>query len=322
MKGAVLHHVGGVPKYEDFPDPSPGKDDILVNVKAVTLENVDQMMTEGKHFASSQFLAELPAIVGMSGVGEREDGRLIGFSGMKPPYGAMAEKVSVPKASTVLIPDGIDAETAVALPSAALTSLFPLKWGVNLVPGETVLINGATGVAGKLAVQIAKLLGAGRIIGTGRNPQSLNRIEELGADKVIDLKQKEEDLIASFKEGVDTGIDVVLDFLWGEPTEKLIQTIVPEEISLNGKRIRLVQIGEKAGSTLTLSASALRTSGLEISGGAAGLTPTFIQEGTEIIWKWVQEKKLHMDMEIIPLKDVENVWRRSDFQGKRIVLTP
>src|SRR5699024_1052635 len=114
-----------------------------------------------------------------------------------------------------------------------------------------------------LAVQIAKLLGAGRIIGTGRNPQSLNRIEELGADKVIDLKQKEEDLIASFKEGVDTGIDVVLDFLWGEPTEKLIQTIVPEEISLNGKRIRLVQIGEIVGSTLTLSRSEEHTSELQ-----------------------------------------------------------
>src|SRR5699024_11328856 len=112
--------------------------------------------------------------------------------------------------------------------------------------------------------------------------QLFKRIEGDCEDKGSDLKKKEGRLIDSFKEEVDTGNDVVFDFLWGEPKEKLIQTIVAEEISLNGKRIRLVQIGEKAGSTLTLSASALRTSGLEISGGAAGLTPTFIQEGTEI----------------------------------------
>src|SRR5699024_2848192 len=138
-------------------------------------------------------------------------------------------------------------------------------------------------------VQIAKLLGAGRIIGTGRNPQSLNRIKELGADKVIDLKQKEEGLIASFKEEVDTGIDVVLDFLWGEPTEKLIQTIVPEEINLDCERIHVSQIEEKAEYNLNLSASPVRTPVAEISGGAAGLNPTFIQKGPGIIWQWLQE---------------------------------
>ncbi|MFD1413686.1 quinone oxidoreductase family protein [Oceanobacillus jeddahense] len=322
MKAAVLHKFGEVPQYKDFADPSPGKNEVLIHVKAAILENVDQMIARGEHFASRQFLSELPAIVGIRGVGELSDGKLVGFSGMKAPYGAMAEKVVVPNESTVLIPDGISAEEAVALPPAALTSLFPLKWGVKIKPGNTVLINGATGIAGKLAVQIAKLLGAGRVIGTGRNQKSLQRIKELGADTVLDLKQSEDNLFNSFKKEVDRGIDIILDFLWGYPTEILLKSIVPQEINLNGQRTCLVQIGEKAGTNLRLPANALRTSGLEISGGAAGITPAFIQEGTELIWEWLKEDKLHMDIEKVPLQDIENIWNRPDFQGKRIVITP
>lgn len=213
MKAAVLHKIGEIPRYGDFPEPSPDNDETLIHVKAVTLENIDQMMAKGEHFARHQFLPELPAVVGIRGVGERSDGKLVGFSGMKSPYGAMAEKAVVPKESTVLIPDGINAETAVALPSTALTSLFPLKWGVKIKPGETVLINGATGVAGKLAVQIAKLLGAGRVIGTGRNEESLKRIRELGADTIVNLKQSEEELFTSFKKEINKGIDIIWIFM-------------------------------------------------------------------------------------------------------------
>lgn len=322
MKAAVLHKIGDIPQYEDFTDPSPGMDDVLLDVKAVPLENVDQMIARGQHFASRQFLSELPTIVGLRGVGERSDGQLVGFSSSKAPYGAMAEKTVVPKESTILIPDGISAETAAALPSSALTSLFPLKWGVNMEPGNTVLINGATGVSGKLAVQIAKLLGAGRVIGTGRNEKSLKRIKELGADIVVDLKQSKEDLNTSFKKVINEGVDIILDFLWGDPTEALIKALVPQEISLNGQRTQLVQIGEKAGSKLSLSADALRTSGLVISGGASGITPESLSEGANLVWEWIKENKLFMDMEIIPLQDIESVWKRSDFQGKRIVIVP
>ncbi|GIN74404.1 putative zinc-binding alcohol dehydrogenase [Bacillus sp. J14TS2] len=322
MKAAVLHKIGDIPQYEDFADPSLGKDDILIHVKAVPLENVDRMIAKGEHFASRQFLSELPAIAGLRGVGERSDGKLVGFSSAKAPYGAMAEKTVVPKESTILIPDGINAETAAALPSSALTSLLPLKWGVNMEPGKTVLINGATGVSGKLAVQIAKLLGAGHVIGTGRNEESLKRIKELGADTVLDLKQSKEDLNTSFKKVINEGVDIILDFLWGDPTEALIEALVPQEISLNGQRTQLVQIGEKAGSKLTLSADALRTSGLIISGGALGITPESLSEGSNLVWNWIKEDKLFMDMEIIPLQDIENVWERSDFQGKRIVIVP
>jgi hypothetical protein len=89
-----------------------------------------------------------------------------------------------------------------------------------------------------------------------------------------------------------------------------------------GKRIRLIQIGEMAGSTISLSADALRTSGLEIYGAAAGLTPEAMAEGTAIVWDWLKAKQLHMDIEQIPLKDIEQAWGRNDFQGKRLVVVP
>ena len=215
MKAAVLHKFGETPKFQDFPSPIPAEGQILVRVKAVALENVDKMMAEGSHFASQQFLSTLPAIVGFDGIGMLEDGRLIGFGGVKAPYGAMAEKTVIPDGYFVPIPEGVEAVTAAALPASALTSYFPLKYGAKLQAGETVLINGATGVSGKLAVQIAKLLGAGRVVGTGRNEKSMQQIRELGADAVIDLKQSDEGLVEAFKREAGEGYDVILDFLWG-----------------------------------------------------------------------------------------------------------
>src|SRR5271165_3168496 len=149
MKAAVLHRFGKAPRYEGFPDPPVGPDEITIQVKAVALENIDRAVARGTHFASRQLLPQLPAIVGSDGIGMLEDGRLVGFGGLHPPYGSMAELAVVPRVYALPIPAGIDAVTAAAVPSSTLTALLPLKWGVRLQPGETVLVNGATGFAGR-----------------------------------------------------------------------------------------------------------------------------------------------------------------------------
>jgi NADPH:quinone reductase-like Zn-dependent oxidoreductase len=321
MKAAVLHKFGEIPQFEDFPDPSPNDGQILVHVKAVALENVDKVMAEGSHFASKQFLSTLPAIVGFDGIGMLKDGHLVGFGGVKAPYGAMAEKTVIPEGYYVPVPEGVDAVIAAALPASALTSLFPLRWGAKLQPGETVLINGSTGVSGKLAVQIAKILGAGRVIGTGRNEKSMQQVKELGADAVIDLKQSDEQLAEAFQREAGEGYDVILDFLWGHPTEVLVKTLIPAEIRMS-KPVRLIQIGEKAGASISLSADSLRTTGLQIFGGAAGISPEAIGEATNQVWDLLRAGKLHMDIEQVPLRDIENVWKRTDYEGKRIVVIP
>jgi NADPH:quinone reductase-like Zn-dependent oxidoreductase len=321
MKAAVLHHFGDIPRYEDFPDPTPGEEEMLVQVKAVALENFDRALAKGTHYASRQLLPTLPAIVGTDGIAMRDDGQLIGFGSLRPPYGSLAEKAVFPRTHSIPIPEGVDATTAATVPASALTTLFALRCGAKLQPDETVLINGATGFAGKLAIQVARLLGAQRIIGTGRNAAALEKLRELGADAVIDLKQSDEALVEAFKQEAGTsGYQVILDFVWGHPTQLLLEALVPRELSFAKHRVRLVQIGEMAGPTISLAAQALRTSGLEILGAGSGLTPEAIAEGTQQVWEWIKAGKLQADIEQVPLRDVESAWKRTDVHGKRIVI--
>ncbi len=322
MKAAVLYKFGETPKYDDFPDPPVEQGQLLVDVKAVALENIDKALVNGNHFASNQLLRQLPAIVGLDGIGMLENGTLIGFGGLKSPYGAFAEKTVIQDGYYVPIPEGVDAVTAAALPASALTSLFPLKWSAKLQPGETVLINGATSVTGILAVQIAKYLGAGRVVCTGRHDETLKSLTSLGADTLINLKQPDEQLARDLAEEAEKGFDVILDCLWGHPTEMIIKSLVPHELGFSKRRVRLIQIGEMAGSTISLSADSLRTSGLEITGAAAGLTPEAIGEGTNIIWDLLKEGKLHLAIIQMPLSDIESAWKRTDVHGKRIVIVP
>jgi NADPH2:quinone reductase len=320
MKAAVLHQFGENPRYEDFPDPMPGPEQELIQVAAIALENVDKAVAAGTHYASRQFLSTLPAIVGFDGIGRLTDGALVGFGGTSAPYGAMAEKTVVPKGAYVPVPEGVSAVVAAALPAAALTSLFPLRNAARLQPGETVLINGATGVAGQLAVQIARLLGAGRIVGSGRNPVSLEKVRADGADAVIDLTQPAETLAAAYKRAAgESGYDVVLDFLWGPPTEALLRALTPDKLQFS-KRVRVVQIGNRAGDAIALPAEALRTSGVEIYGAAAGLAADTMAGPTEQMWAWLKAGQLHMEIEEVPLSDIEQAWQRSDFQGRRLVV--
>lgn len=216
MKAAVVHGFGDIPRYEDFTDPTAGGNDLTVKVKAAVLENFDRMTVSGEHYASKHLFPRFPAVVGHSGVGILEDGTLVAFGGVRPPYGTMAEITVVPHEYITFVtpvPHGVDAAIAAALPASALTSLLPLKYRANLQPGETVLVNGATGVSGKLAVQIARLLGAGRIVGTGPNEENLASLPALGAAATIDLKAPDETATRAFADEAGEGYDVILDFL-------------------------------------------------------------------------------------------------------------
>jgi NADPH:quinone reductase-like Zn-dependent oxidoreductase len=323
MKAAVLHHFGDIPRYEDFPDPTPGEEEMLARVKAVALENFDRALAKGTHYASRQVLPRLPAIVGTDAIALREDAQLIGFGGLRPPYGSMAEKAVFPRTHCIPIPEGVDAATAATVPASALTALFALRCGAKLQADETVLIHGATGFAGKLAVQVAKFLGAPRIIGTGRNRAALEKLCELGADAVIDLKQSDEALVEAFKQEAGAkGVQVILDFVWGHPTELLLEALVPRELSFARHRVRFVQIGEMAGPTIALPAQALRTSGLELLGAGSGITPEAVASGTLQVWEWIKAGKLQADIEQVPLRDVESAWKSTDVHGKRMVIVP
>src|SRR5215472_8322396 len=195
MDAAVVHMLGNPPRCEQFPEPVAGENEVVVHVLAASLKPVDKQMAGGLHYASPR---KVPFICGTDGVGRLGDGQRVFFGGCRPPYGAMAQRTVVPKAFIFPVPAGLDDELAAALPNPGVSAWLALTFRAKLAPGENVLILGATGVTGGLAVRIAKLLGAGRIVAAGRNQQVLHALLQRGADAVIRLDVPVEDLRQAF----------------------------------------------------------------------------------------------------------------------------
>src|SRR5690606_864427 len=184
----------------------------------------------------------------------------------RAPYGAMADLAPAPSAWLMPVPDALDDVTAAALPNPGVSAWLSLAHGAELRPGETVLVLGATGVTGRLAVQAAKLQGAGRVVAAGRDPKSLARLAELGADATVKLDDPGTDLVEAFAAEAGDGYDVVVDYLWGAPAEAAIRSVGRGDLERAAKRTRYLQVGEMAGGTISLPAGVLRSSRLEIKG--------------------------------------------------------
>ncbi len=320
MKAAVFHALGEPPRFEDFADPVPGPGEVLVQVRAAPLNNVDKAMASGTHYDSHR---ELPAIPGVDGVAVLDDGTRVFCGGCRAPWGMMAERAAVPRAFCLPVPDSLDDATAAALPNPALSSWLPLVWRAHLEPGETVLVLGATGVAGKLAIQIAKHLGAGRVVAAGRNPAILQTLPQLGADATISLDQPDMELAAAFlREAGLKRFDVVLDYLWGRPTEVLLEALTGHDVTAESEGLRLIEIGDMAGAIISLSAAALRSSGIEIYGSGGGSIPhTAIFETFPQLWELAASGKLRIDVEPVSLSEIERAWQR-ETPGRRMVVIP
>jgi NADPH:quinone reductase-like Zn-dependent oxidoreductase len=184
-----------------------------------------------------------------------------------------------------------------------------------------VLVQGATGVAGRLAVKVARLLGAGRIIATGRDDDQLREVRTLGADEVINTAVPDEALTQAYLDAKGDGYDVVLDYLWGRPTEILLRSLIPQSFAFP-RPTRLIQIGESAGAGLVLAAESLRTSGVEIYGAAKGLSPQTMHEVYSQVVTWAQSGELTFDVVKVPLSEIETAWQRTDLRGSRLVVVP
>lgn len=320
MKAAVLHELGKAPRFEEFVEPKAGKDEVVVRVRAASLKAVDRQLASGSHYASPR---DLPVICGTDGVGDLEDGARVFFGGPRRPYGAMAERTVVPRAFCFPVPSSIDDDTAAALPNPGVSAWLSLSHRARVAPGETVLILGATGVTGQLAVQMAKLLGARRVIGAGRNERALTRLRELGADATIHLEEANESLKNAFaREAGDAGFDVVIDYLWGRPTEALLAAITRAEFAAVTRETRLVQVGESAGPAISLPAAVLRSTALTIS-GTAGIPPReVLVDAMQQVMERAAQGKLRIETERVALADIETVWQRQEQSGRRIVVAP
>ena len=319
MKAAVLHELGKAPRCEEFAEPVAGKDEAVVRVRATSLKAIDRQLASGAHYASPR---ELPVVCGTDGVGELEDGTRVFFGGPRRPYGAMAERTVAPRAFCFPVPAGIDDDTVAALPNPGVSAWLSLTHRAKLAAGETVLILGATGVTGQLAVQIAKALGAKRVIGAGRNAWALGRLRELGADATIQLEQPEGSLKEAFaREAGDAGFDVIIDYVWGRPTETLLVAITRPEFAVVTKETRLVQVGESAGAMIALPAAVLRSTALTIFGTAGIPAREVLVDAMQQVMTRAARGELRMETERVPLAEIESVWGRPE-SGRRIVIIP
>jgi NADPH:quinone reductase-like Zn-dependent oxidoreductase len=208
------------------------------------------------------------------------------------------------------------------LGNPGLASWAALLVRARIQPGETVLVNGATGAAGQQAVQAARFLGAARIVATGRDEASLLKLKELGADEIIVLREPESELRAALvREMRERGIDIVLDYLWGRSAELLLGAAVGRGGLDGERRVRYVQIGSISGATVPLNAEWLRSSGLELLGSGLGsLSAAEIVSALTVMYASATKAKLRVDTEAVPLRDVQVAWTRPD-SGRRLVFT-
>lgn len=321
MKAAVVFEKGKAPQYADFPEPEiSNENEVLVTVKAASIKNLDKARASGKHY-STENETHKPTVVGSDGVGYLEDGSKVYFFSKK---GTVAEKAVANPQMMVSIPENLDFSIAAALPNAVMGSAMALKFKAGIKSGNVVLVNGATGITGRIAVQIAKVYGASKIIVTGRNEESLRALRELGADEVISLQLSDEDFKKKIKEIHDESpIDIVIDYIWGHSVEMILSAFKGD--GTFSHKTKLITIGGMSGDTIQLSSQILRATDIRISGSGLG---SWTKEESallfsEIIPEMFQaavEGKIKIETENMDIKNIEKAWNAEIQTGKRLVV--
>jgi NADPH:quinone reductase-like Zn-dependent oxidoreductase len=317
MKAAVVSSFDHPPRYEDFPDPVAGDGQELVDVLAVGLHPRVRSGADGTHYTSE---GTLPMVPGFDAVARRADGTLVYFVSDDGDGGTMAERAVLDPRRAVELPADAEPVAIAAAMNPGMSSWVGLRRRAELAPGESVLVLGATGNAGRMAVQIAKLLGAGEVVAAGRNAEILAALAGLGADRVVSLEGGEEAIAALAEAAAE--VDVVVDYLWGEPAEAAITALVRARRD-RAKALRWVQIGAITGPEIALPSAALRACNLKLMGSGQGSVSTAgIVEELPALAREVDAGKIAVEADPIPLADVESAWTAPVAPGRRLVLVP
>lgn len=315
MKAAVVEVLGQPPKYQEFAEPVSGENEILIQVHAAGLHPIVKAIASGAHYSAT---GQVPMVAGLDGVGVRPDGARVYFGSARRPWGTMAERCAAPASMCLPLPDGISDVEAAAIANPGMSAWLSLRDRGEVKAGEAVLIMGATGVAGQLAIQAARLLGAKRVIAAGRNVDAIAREN---VDAIVALGEPEDAVLEALIVEAKNGIDVVIDYLWGRPTELLLEALAKTFKASSTKSTRLVEVGESAGRTITLPGSVLRSVDLKLLGSGFGSVPLdSILTAIPELFKMAAAGKLRIDVEPVPLADVEAAWNRVE-KGRRTVFT-
>ncbi|HMF54432.1 MAG TPA: zinc-binding alcohol dehydrogenase family protein [Edaphobacter sp.] len=319
MNAAVVESYAKPPRYTSFADPVAQEGERLVKVTAAGLHPIVKSLANGTHYGST---GQFPFVAGVDGTGQLEDGTRVFFGTARPPFGTFSELSVARNDFSIPLPKGLEDETAAAIANPGMSSWVALKARARFAAGESVLILGATGSAGQLAVQIAKRMGARHVVAVGRHVD-VDALKAFGADSVISLMQDHDALVTALRAEWDgAGIDVVLDYLWGQPAEAVFEAIARKGLRHAAPRVRFVQIGGSAGPNVTLPAATLRSSGLELLG--SGFGSASMKEIVESIGEFfatAAERPFRAKLRVVPLRDAEKLWGEAG-DGVRLVFQP
>jgi NADPH:quinone reductase-like Zn-dependent oxidoreductase len=318
MNAAVLTSFDQPPHYQQFEVPQPTAGEQLVDVLAVALHPRVRSGAAGAHYTSS---GALPMIPGIDGIGLRPDGMRIYFVADDHVLGTMAEKALVDERRSIELPDGVDAMTVAATINPAMSAWVALRLRAPIDPGQSVLVLGATGNAGTMAIQVAKLLGAGRVVGAGRDLGRLNALTAVGADEVVQLTADAE-ATGKALAAAAADVDIVIDYLWGRPAERAIMALLSAR-SDRSRQLNWIQIGAVAGPTIELPSVALRSANLRLQGSGQGAVPTqaYLAELPSLVDQ-INVGTIALKANPSALADVEKIWARTDEPGERTVVVP
>lgn len=312
MRAAILREYGSPPEFGEFEDPRPSDGETVVDVLAGGLNPADISRASGNFYGG---VPPVPSVVGMEGVGRLPDGTRVYFDSTVVPFGSFAERALIHDANAIEVPDGVDDALAVSLGIAGVAAWLALEHRARVREGETVVVLGATGVVGQVALQAARLLGAARVVAVARSAHGLARASALGADATVQIGATE-DLEAAVREACEGGADVIVDPVWGEPLAAVLPVTNPEG--------RVVQLGQSAGATATIPSAVVRGRPLSIIGHTAfGLAPEIKRAAYTSLVRHAAAGDLRVDLERVPLADVSAAWQRqSTSPHRKLVIVP
>jgi len=312
-RAALVTAYGEPPELGEATLPEAGPGQVQVSVELAGLNPVDIAIASGKFDAGAP---ELPYTPGLEGIGTTPDGRPVWFDVPVFPVGSFSERCLINEARAIELPDGVEPAKAIAFGVAGMAAWLGLEWRGQLKPGETVLILGAGGSVGQIAIQAARLLGAGRIVAASRSERGRQRALELGADEATGTEGEAAALADAFREATEGGPDLILDGLWGPPAEAALASI-----AYGG---RLVQVGNSAGKEANLVAGPLRGGLVSILGHRNVHAPHQVRaEAFRTMCSHATEGRLEVEVEVLPLEQAAEAWlMQQQSPGRKLAIAP
>lgn len=317
MKAAIINDFTRGPEYGDFPDPKVEDGEVEVHVLAAAVSQLARARANGTHYSAA---STLPIVPGVDAVGETADGEHVYFNSSNNVYGTLAEKAVVNRRALFPIDNTADPAVVAATANPAMSSFMAIKerLGEDKIRGKRVLVLGATGASGHLAIPISISFGATEVIGVGRNPEKLAKLSQFGVTSTIKLTDNDDQLKADLARIGD--VDVALDYLWGDIAATMITDMIAQRQDPQ-HTLTWVQIGSMAGQSSPLKGSLFRSIDFHLIGSGFGsFTAANLADDMPALLKMITDGKIAVPLTTFPLSQIAEKW--NDYGDNRLVFLP